>query len=374
MILPEMYPGLTILGPPPVGRHRTHWFEISNLHIIASGTTTELPPPPGLLVIGGQSLEGPLSAIETFGFEDDHCIVPALPETRYGLAAFKTSSGHLGVCGGWWSGKPYSTDCLTLKVSEAQWVRGTFKGALSAEGVRGVATFENNGTYIIHSETTSYLDRSDTWTPGPSNPVEAECGCRISNSSYVIVGSNRGRNILEYSITFGNWQDPDRWPELEIRRKGPGCAATSNYLLVAGGVTEQGVVLTNVEIFRLDTFTAGFVDKRTTGEARNLLTPRSFFTLVPVGLVHPRLFAIGGRDGGSFLHSTEFWDQEQNEWEQGPALGTGRSSFGAIMIEADFACADILLPHTCPTTDGGTCVFSDDKGKNTIRDGGSTTL
>ena len=71
-------------------------------------------------------------------------------------------------------------------------------------------------------------------------------------------------------------------------------------------------------------------------------SPRSFFNLVPVGLVRPKILAIGGRFGTSFLRSTEFWDEEENRWEEGPELGTGRSSFGILMIQDDFACTTNL--------------------------------
>ena len=132
-------------------------------------------------------MDGPLSSVETFGFEDDNsCNIPKLPETRYGFAAFKTFSNQLAVCGGWWEGKPNSTDCLTLDQSEAQWVRGAFKGSLSGEGVRGVATFEDHGIHIIHSWSTSFLEKgNDTWVQGMRTPIEVECACKVSDSSFM---------------------------------------------------------------------------------------------------------------------------------------------------------------------------------------------
>ena len=74
-------------------------------------------------------------------------------------------------------------------------------------------------------------------------------------------------------------------------------------------------------------------------------SPRSFFNLVPVGLVRPKILAVGGRFGTSFLKSTEFWDEEENRWEEGPELGTGRSSFGTLMIQDDFACTTNVESH-----------------------------
>ena len=94
-------------------------------------------------------------------------------------------------------------------------------------------------------------------------------------------------------------------------------------------------------------------------------TPRSFFNLVPVGLVRPKILAVGGRYGTLVLKSSEFWEEEENLWEEGPELGTGRSSLGAIMIEAEFACTDkdTIPPHSCPATEAETeaekiCTFA----------------
>ena len=281
-------------------------------------------------------MDGPLSSVETFGFEDN-CNIPKLPETRYGFAAFKTFSDQLAVCGGWWEGKPHSTDCLILDQSKAQWVRGAFKGNLSGGGVRGVASFEDHGIHIIHSWSTSFLgDGYDTWVPGIGNPVEAECACKVSESSYVIVGRNSRENVFEYSITNETWKDADTWPEMRIKRKGPGCAATSQLLMVAGGVTDQGEVLASVEVYTLQ-------PKKNLGPAANMLSPRSFFSLVPVGLIRPRLLAIGGRNEASFTKRTEFYDEEEDQWEEGPQLGAERSSFGAIMIEGKITCTCLPL-------------------------------
>ena len=103
-----------------------------------AGTSLEPPPPPGLLVMGGQSAERQLTSVETFGFEN--CTIPPLPETRYGFGSFitPTQKPQLAVCGGWWMGKPNSTDCLTLNVTSGQWERGTVTNGLLGDGVRGV--------------------------------------------------------------------------------------------------------------------------------------------------------------------------------------------------------------------------------------------
>ena len=66
--------------------------------------------------------------------------MPDLPETRYDHGTFVTEWGSLAVCGGFWSSKPWSTDCLVLNASSKEWERGILGGLLD-DAVRGV-----NGT------------------------------------------------------------------------------------------------------------------------------------------------------------------------------------------------------------------------------------
>ena len=334
-----------ITSAPSLGSNDQFTFMVIHNETIPGGSLAPSAPP-GLVVLGGLAPDGPLSSAETFGFEDDKCNIPHLPDSRYGLAAFKTSSNQLVVCGGWWESKLDSTDCLVLHASEGQWVREMFKGHLFGEGVRGVATFEGTGTYIFHSTSASILPSgSDTWIRGPETPVETECACKLSDSSFAIVGSNSGNNVLEFSITNKRWEPIDTWPEMRTKRKGPGCAATPYYLLVAGGVTDQGEVLASVEIF--------WLQSRALGRGRDMSSPRSFFTMIPVGLKRPKILAIGGRNGEFFLETTEFWEEEDNQWERGPQLGTGRSAFGALMIHGEYACSAIesQQPELYPATE-----------------------
>ena len=87
--------------------------------------------------------------------------------------------------------------------------------------------------------------------------------------------------------------------------------------------------------------------------------PRALFSLVPVGSTHPRLLAVGGHNGSSVLRSSEWYDEENNEWSEGPTLETGRKSFAALMAPVEAACTEIdPPPHSCPAL-GNTqdCLF-----------------
>ena len=216
--------------------------------------------------------------------------------------------------------------------------------------------FPEHGTYIIHRWSSSLLRTgNNTWLLGPGSPVEVECACNVSDHAYVVVGSNDRNNVFEYSITKAAWEAADTWPEMRTKRKGPGCAATSQHLLVAGGVTGQGEVLSSVEIFS--------VDFKSIGRAANMWRPRSFFSLIPVGLIRPRLLAIGGRDELAWIRSTEFFEEENNQWEQGPQLKKGQASFGSTMIPRDLVCSKESPSYSCPTTDDDKmCDFSLNQG------------
>ena len=92
--------------------------------------------------------------------------------------------------------------------------------------------------------------------------------------------------------------------------------------------------------------------------------PRALFSLVPVGSTHLRLLAVGGQSGSLVLGSTEWYDQEENEWSEGPTLETGRKSFGALMAPVEVACTEIdPPPHSCPALDTSqSCLFQTTAG------------
>ena len=309
-----------------------------------SGTSSEPAPPPGLILLGGNSTAGPLTSVETFGFEN--CSIPPLPETRYGFGSFitPTEPSQLAVCGGWWMGKPTSSDCLTFNVKSGQWERGTFTNGILGDGVRGVINMEGQGVFLVHSSGISFLaPNSNSWVAGPVFPTPAECGCNISSTNFVTIHTSNTHNIHEYFVNNGKAEpEPNSWPSLLTKRRGPGCGATSYYLLVAGGVSDWDEVLTSVEVVD--------IKSKALQRGGSLRQARAYFQIVPVGLTLPRLLAIGGHNGTSNLNTSEWFEVEENSWEEGPPLSTGRSSFAALMAPPHLVCSEIDLPpaHSCP--------------------------
>ena len=251
-------------------------------------------------------------------------------------------------------GKANSTDCLTLNVTSALWERGTFTNGLLGDVVQSVINNEGH-VFMIHSTGISILaPGSQSWAAGPLFPTPAECGCNVKSSTFVTIHMNGTNNVREYSVTSGSI-DPKpehSWPSLSMKRRGPGCGATSYHLVVAGGVSEWGEVLASVEVFHIESKalkSGGFFRQA-----------RAFFKIIPVGTTHPRLLAVGGHNGTSAVDTSEWWEEEEDSWEEGPGLTRGRSNFAALMAPPDLVCSMSEPPaHSCPSDEntGRTCIF-----------------
>ena len=305
-------------------------------------------------MLGGQSKEGQFTSIETFGFED--CLIPPLPETRYGFGSFiaPTQPPQLAVCGGWWMGKPDSTDCLTLNVTSAQWERGTFTNQTLGDGVRGVINMEGQGVFMVYSDGILFLaPGSKSWVAGPAYTTSAECGCIVSSTRFVTIHMSDTHNVRGYSVTNGEAkpETEDAWPNLLKKRRGPGCGSTLDHLIVAGGVSGWGEVLNSVEVFH--------IESKSLGRGGTMRQPRAFFKIIPIGSKHPRLLAIGGQSGTSILNTSEWWEEEEDSWQEGPALSAGRTNFDALMAPAQLVCPEKNSPtHSCPAVENNqTCLF-----------------
>lgn len=253
-------------------------------------------------------------------------------------------------------GKPKSTDCLTLNVTSGLWERGTFANGLVGDGVRGMISLEGQGIFAIHSTGLSVLaPGSDTWEAGPMFPTPVECGCNVSSKSFVTIHLDDTHNVRQYSVANGRArpEPKDSWPNLLTKRYGPGCGASSYHLVVAGGVSASDEVLTSVEVFHIET--------KALKRGGNLQQARSYFQVIPLGSMHSRLLAVGGTNGTSTVDTSEWWEEEEDSWEEGPPLTTGRSNFAALMTMPQLLCFDIdPSAHSCTVEEDTeqTCTFS----------------
>merc|ERR550532_2698783 len=164
---------------------------------------------------------------------------------------------------------------------------------------------------------------------------------------------NDAHNVREYSVTNGEAKpEEDSWPNLLTKRRGPGCGATVDNLIVAGGVSDWDDVLSSVEVYHIAT--------KALRRGGSLQQARAYFQMIPVGSTHPRLLAVGGQNGTSTSDTSEWWEEEEDSWEEGPALSRGRSNFAALMAPPRLVCSEIDPPaHSCPAAQntGQTCLF-----------------
>ena len=338
--------------------------------ICAVAGKSEIPePPPGLVLIGGDTRDGPLTSVEPLGFPSG-CMIPNLPEKRYGAGSFVAPQldGQLTVCGGWWDGKPNSTDCLTLNKEEGRWERGHLKGTPDGVGgVKGVISIDEVGVYLVHTASMSFLAQDATdWNIKETPLADIQCATKINERGMLVVGGRKLTSVREFTskekkasqrqsnssqnetAKESEWQDPTRWPRLYQGRRGPGCGATNEVFIVAGGITGWDVILDTVEIFQLKS--------RALGAGGIMIQARAFFSLVPVGETFIRLLAVGGEGvNGVTLNTTEWWNQDDNDWEEGPELDTPRSSPAASFVPVKLVCGSLTNGSFCETMQGNAC-------------------
>ena len=112
-------------------------------------------------------------------------------------------------------------------------------------------------------------------------------------------------------------------------------------------------ILSSVDIFD--------IKRKSLRKGGSLQQARAYFQIVPVGSKYPRLLAIGGKDQNSSLVTSEWWEEEEDSWEVGPPLTTGRSNFAALMTMPQLICFDIEpSAHSCTVEEDTeqTCTFS----------------
>ena len=306
------------------------------------------------MLIGGEDPNHrSLSSVELLGL--DNCSVPDLPEWRNNHGSFMTEWGSLAVCGGRWAGKPMSSDCLVLNTTSKQWERGLL-GQVLGDIVVGVIRL-SVGTLMVHHKNSSLLPSGEhKWIAGPSSPEVVQCATGISEHSYLAFGD---KFVQEFDSRTGpntneGWRTYDDWPKLEVTRYRPGCAtldAPEPMCIIAGGRDEQYERLKSVEII--------FLSQKSRKRAQDMLTPRSHFNLVVLSGIMLLAF------GGSNETSVEVWEGIDGPWSlTNFSLANARTQFSAFTT-TDLVCSDgPLPPHSCPTVDGGSCVFPFKNGKS----------
>ena len=181
---------------------------------------------------------------------------------------------------------------------------------------------------------------------GPNPTEEVQCATGISTSSFLTFSGKLARQFdssIAGPSSDEGWTADGEWPNLLVERYRPACETLQGLSLVAGGRNNQGELLKSVEII--------FLNSKSLGKAKDMLKPREYFNLIALGTT---LLALGGFKETSI----EIWEGVGEPWKEASmSLETSRSHFSAL-TSTNLVCSDgPLPPHSCPTVDGGTCVF-----------------
>ena len=161
------------------------------------------------------------------------------------------------------------------------------------------------------------------------------CAVAIDERSFLAIYNN---DIREYQVdianptTDANWQEATKWPQLQTRRRYPGCTKLGGSIIISGGYGD-GETHRSTEILSLETRKIEF--------AGNLATPRTYFQMATIRTEEgtETVLAIGGRDGSSRFKSVEELDPETLTWNPTSLnLLEGRSNFGKVVIPKKMIC------------------------------------
>ena len=92
-------------------------------------------------------------------------------------------------------------------------------------------------------------------------------------------------------------------------------------------------------------------DWRKNGTSQSVLFPGAR------GETFIRLLAVGGEGvDGMTLKTTEWWNHDDDEWEEGPVLDNPRSSLAAALVPVDLVCGSLVNGTFCQTEQNNVCL------------------
>ena len=286
------------------------------------------------------------------------CILPSLPETRFGHEVF-VQNDRVILCGGEVPSGA-SSSCLVLDAKNKRWEKNQVGEMTLSRQYSAAVSVENVGTYIIGGRgvnaeaTTDFLAHGATeWVTGPDLPVSMEYPCvvKISELSFCAIYKN---DIREYQVDIANptsssgWQPAETWPSLQTSRKfNPGCAVIdTNKVIIAGGYGPSPIHLAQSTWHKSSEVLDLATRKITYGG--DMTSPRVNFNLATTTLDGATtLFAIGGHSGGGPLDSVEVFHPTNNSWTLAPTtIGERKAYFGQEVLQTKLV---------CPTIEGNDC-------------------
>lgn len=124
----------------------------------------------------------------------------------------------------------------------------------------------NTGNLITDALVIEYNPRKDTWTPLPANNSTTSFGLCKLGGELIAVGGVVGVDVISTVVVFDSLTK--RWkeslPPMDVARQSPNCLSVKSAIIVCGGVSCAGELLSSIEVIKSDTFqwyTAGYLSR-----------------------------------------------------------------------------------------------------------------
>lgn len=123
----------------------------------------------------------------------------------------------------------------------------------------------NTGDSITESIVFEYDPQKDFWAPLPATYISSFGLCKLEGE-LIVVGGVIATKVTGTVVIFDSFTK--RWkeslPPLAIERRSPSCISLTSAMIVCGGVSPTGELLSSVEVMKSDTFqwyTAGYLPR-----------------------------------------------------------------------------------------------------------------
>lgn len=123
----------------------------------------------------------------------------------------------------------------------------------------------NTGDAATDSLIFEYSPQTDLWTPLPPTYISNFGLCKLQGE-LITVGGILEAKVISMAAIFDSFTKrwKDSLPSLEVPRHSPSVVSTMSAVIVCGGVSETGELLSSVEVMKSDTFqwyTAGYLSR-----------------------------------------------------------------------------------------------------------------
>ena len=222
------------------------------------------------------------------------------------------------------------------------------------------AVYINNRVYVGGGSTGDSLTDSlvmeydtlkDSWKPLPPTYCTNFGLCKMLGE-VVIIGGIAGTKTISLVSVFDTFTKrwKDSLPSLEDARYSPSCASVPSAMIVCGGISPSGEVLSSIEVIKSDTFQwyiAGYLPRSAT---------RCYTSAV---VIHDRIYVMGGYNSftassaTNTIHSTSiktllsYASMTPFAWDQMPStpnLQSTACSIGSCLLSLGGTSKAYMIP------------------------------